>query len=546
MYNILVVDDEELIREKIVYILKNNNTQLNVSETENGQEALDAIRNGMVPDILITDIRMPVVNGLDLIKEARELHPEVKFVIISGYAEFDYAIKAVQSGVTDYILKPIKSAELLDIVYKLIYEIDLLKGKKEKEKKADLTIKENKKMVFEKKLFSLLTSPEDELNLNLEDVLNEIKHKFYSVSVIYIRKDSEHETRTDKGTKSRYDDFYDIIQKCTQESKNVWLIENLYRKNSYIIICGDEYESEAEKRITIISDRAFCKLQSTFDLSLTVGVSDVSCNIRSAYKNALVASKRRFLTGINKIFYFNEKTVNEVKTVESLVLRSKLLEKSMENEDLQRTKKLLEGFVDEVFVLRLSEYMKELPFDYIFIESINAILRVGLKYNVDIREIKDPVLIPGNILENMDDIKDVLSFFDSFIDDIICKCMESIHKETDNYDPSAYVLDKVLHFINQNINDVITLNSVSEKFLINPSYLSRIFKDVMGKGFVQYVTDLKMEKARNLLQNSSFDIADIAASLGYSDQQYFNRVFKRSTKLTPNEYRNLGKKSPKI
>ncbi len=114
---VMVVDDEELSKDKIVYLLQSSSVSFEIVLTAgNGREALELIEGGELPDVILTDIRMPVMNGLELIEAVKEKYPDIRFIVTSGYADFDYAVKAMKHGVTDYVLKPVKAQDLIPVV----------------------------------------------------------------------------------------------------------------------------------------------------------------------------------------------------------------------------------------------------------------------------------------------------------------------------------------------------------------------------------------------------------------------------------------------
>ncbi len=550
MLKIIVADDEELIRGKIVYLLNNSSIGFDaILEAGNGQEAIDIIENGEIPDIIVTDVRMPLMGGLDLIEKIKGLYPEVRFIVVSGYAEFEYAVKAMQFGVTNYVLKPVKANELITIIEKM--QDDIMKFRQEKEAimQTESVMNENRRMVFEKTLYSFLTSQQDDQDLekSLGNGYLTLKHSYYGISAMNVNSNNEHESIADSRLPGiQNNDVSNIIRSYIgNEHEDIWIIENFARKDAFVLVFGGRNASEIYEKATKVTKQTYRMLNESYRLSVTVGISNVCTDLKTAYKNSVAALKQRFLSGANNIIFYSANVIYKDKASESFVFKVKLLEKSLENACITNAKKILMQFAEEVFIEKITDYLGETSIDYLFNEYINIIIRYGLKNNTAVMEIIDADVISGKVLEYLDDKNDILKVIEKTVENIFSYQIEECGEKQQNNIMNISVMDRILNYINKNINDEITLQTISEKFIINPSYLSRVFKATTGQGFVQYVTSIKIEKAKELLKNNGMDIADIALGLGFSDQQYFNRVFKKTTGHTPNEVRNMSKKSPK-
>lgn len=536
---VLVVDDEELIVDKIIYLLKKSTIKFeSIGCAGNGQEALNLIVAGDIPDIILTDVKMPVINGLELIEKVKSLHSEIRFIVISGFAEFEYAIKAMQYGVTNYVLKPVKEHELIVVVEQLQDEIAKAKQEKEAMKQTESVKIENNRMIVEKKLYQMLNDHHvDNGSIgNLEKNSTILNHKAYIVSVIKLHPDQQQGKR---------DMYTELQQSFGLQSDHIWLMENIGGRDSFILIfggrAGDDIVLTAEKELNNLHQL----LRKEYQLAATIGISNACGDLRTAYSNSMIALKNRFLLGVGRIFVYNTPVLHKGKAIQSFMFKVKLVEKSLENNRTLKVKGILRQFAEEVFINHIADYLGETSIDYLFNEYLNIIIRYCLKNNDSLLEQIEPDVLSGKVLEGLDDNCAIVKLIGTTIDSIFNPPVQN--EDEHRINPSLYssIIDNIIHYINENINEDITLQMIAERFSINPSYLSRVFKAATEQGFVKYVTGLKIAKARDLLENSSMEIADIAHGLGFSDQQYFNRVFKKTTEMTPNEARAKSKKSPK-
>ncbi len=544
---VLVVDDEELIVDKIIYLLNKSSLRCeSIGCAGNGQEALNLIAAGDIPDIILTDVRMPVINGLELIEIVKSLHPEVRFVVISGFAEFEYAVKAMQYGVTNYVLKPVKEHELIVAVEQLQDEIAKAKQEMEAMKQTESVKVENNRMVIEKKLYQMLNDHhvDNGSKRNLANNGEILNHNAYIVSVVKLHPDQQQQQQQQQQQRIR-DMYTELQQSFDLQSDHIWLMENMGGRDSFILIfggrAGDDIVLKAEKEINKLHQR----LSKEYQLAATIGISNACGDLRTAYSNSMIALKSRFLLGVGRVFIYSTPVLHKGKAIQSFMFKVKLVEKSLENNRTLKVKGILRQFAEEVFINHIADYLGETSIDYLFNEYLNIIIRYCLKNNDSFLEQIEPDVLSGKVLEGLDDNCTIVKLLGTTIESIFNSPVQN--EDEHQINPALYssIIDNIIHYINENINEDITLQMIAEKFSINPSYLSRVFKAATEQGFVKYVTGLKVAKARDLLENSSMEIADIAHGLGFSDQQYFNRVFKKTTEMTPNEARSKSKKSPK-
>ncbi|QTH40113.1 response regulator [Cohnella sp. LGH] len=536
---VIVVDDEELSKDKIVYLLQGSSVSFeSVLTASNGREALDLIDNGELPDVILTDIRMPVMNGLDLIEAVKEKYPDIRFIVTSGYADFDYAVKAMKHGVTDYVLKPVKAQDLIPVVEAMRDAIAASDQAKEESKRVETVNRENRRMATEKEIYHLLTDRrEDESEKReAERELAILRHRFYLIASVKLHGGE----RSVDGVIYR-----ELRDRFDDEAGNGWMMENYFGKDTFIVLFGGEDENRLADTAAREAPRLRALLHDRHGLAVTIGVSQPCGDPRIAYRQAAMALKNRFCFGTDRIFPYAANEVRSNGASQSLALKFKLAEQSLENKSLAKAIILLRHTAEDVFDRSLAECREEISIDYLFNEYVNLVIRFCLKNDYDFIDRIDPEVLSGRALDELEDRGAILKLIETIIERLFHSAPGSEGGVLRNTALNSSVIDQIVAYVSRNIEEEITLQTVSDKFSINPSYLSRVFKAAMNQGFVKYVTGLKIDKAKELLENGALEIADIAHGLGFSDQQYFNRVFKKTTGTTPNEWRTKSKKSPK-
>ncbi|WP_179215903.1 response regulator [Paenibacillus sp. MY03] len=536
---VMVVDDEELSKDKIVYFLHGSSVSFeSVLTAGNGREALDLIKGGVIPDLILTDIRMPVMNGLELIEAVKEEYPDIRFIVTSGYADFDYAVKAMKHGVTDYVLKPVKAQDLISVVEAMRDAIAAAGQAKEESIRIETVSRENRRMAMEKEIYHLLTDRRDDEG-EKKDAVREfaiLGHGSYLIASVKLHA----------GERPVDGEVYlELRNRFDDETGHGWMMENYFGKDTFILIFGGEDENQLADAASKEAHRLRASLGDRHGLAVTIGISRPCGDPRTAYRQAAMALKNRFCFGTDRIFPYAANEARSNSASQSLALKFKLAEQSLENKSLAKAIDLLRHTAEDVFVRSLAECREEISIDYLFNEYVNLVIRFCLKNGYDFVDRIDPDVLSGRALDELEDREAIVKSIETMIERLFRSAPGSEGGALRNAALHSSVIDQIIGYVSRNIEEEINLQTVSDKFAINPSYLSRVFKAATSQSFVKYVTGLKIDKAKELLGNGALEIADIAHGLGFSDQQYFNRVFKKTTGTTPSEWRNKSKKSPK-
>ncbi|MEY8351992.1 response regulator [Lachnospiraceae bacterium 54-53] len=533
MLKVLIADDEEKICQLIEKLIDWNALGMKLSGVaNNGIEALEKIE-ALSPDVVITDIRMPGYDGLDLVKKTRELDLNVEFVIISGYRHFEYAQTAIKYGVSDYLLKPIKKQELAETLEKIKAGYN--------ERNEQLTYEERVRLARKsdaERLRTIWFSNVLYREKREEDcmVLEEINKQYYyqlnpgCFQIVCVKFDGV-STPDEKNLEFLTEKTTQIAEQMLKGQVFDW---ELYVENSHIYIFLN-YEEEKKKII-----RRQCK------------------NILNE-----LAVLESILEGLRVTIGFGM----PVNDPEQLKLSLKSARHLVEQRLVAGNGKLLEGDLRSSFHLASSQWFTQ------FNQDMNAALESLDRQQVGdcMRNLKNDLLdqpdVTGHeILQMCREVCNLYLFFmknhkiaieQNFLERFnqgvefcasaseVLRCL--VKEITVSYDMAVAgklkednrPIRMAKKYIKDHYREAITLEDVSEVAGFNPTYFSSLFKKETGKNFLEFLSEVRMEQAKSLLKETNLSVAAICGEVGYSDVKYFTRSFSKYSGLKPNEYRKL-------
>ncbi|WP_105614397.1 response regulator transcription factor [Vallitalea okinawensis] len=496
--NILIAEDMEWIRKGIVKMINNMELEYdNVFEASNGVEALEIVKEHL-PELVITDIRMPIKDGLELINDAKPIIPNSEFIILTGYAEFTYAQQAVNLGVKGFILKPIQDEKFKQAISKAIFALIEKDSYKKVLQEKDELVKEQKELFFENELNKVFLGKENE---EIDTIQN------YNVLALI---------RFDHG-RSKKELLMGIV-KSMKTTCRIVVADNHSNNNEYfVLICHNNMNVLKIDHLDIA-----CKLVKGIrkeNHSVYGSTSLIKKNItKEMYSEANEALLQRLIDQDKVIYQFNAKHMDNISNihVQNLILLKMGLEKR-DSEQIGKSindlfQSSMEGSVGQIAVLwsLVSTMIIE-----VFQLTIDEIKQYNLLNNYFI-----------NQCETLDDVK-------GFINNVIKEIINSMHSS--NIDD--HTIDKIQDYIQKNYMKDITAQKIAEEFNISLSYLSTTFKKHSGTKLSQYITSKRIDEATRLLLHTNINVSDISKTVGYQDVQYFYRVFKKYTGKTPLGFR---------
>ncbi|MBS6196415.1 MAG: response regulator [Clostridiales bacterium] len=515
MRKVMLVEDEELILQGVRNIIDWEALSMDVVHmAHNGREAL-ALWEKEPVDLVVTDVEMPVMNGLNLLKELRNRDKRVRFVILTGYDEFEYARKAIQLDVEEYILKPIDEEKLEEAVKKAtakLDEMDQVDAKKMEDSMGWRKFLEGKSSENDRMNFlSIFPKP----------------GKYDRITPALLKMDSR---------SMQTGDMPELLTICQEEKKKViylgadTLLLMDIRKQGYPWAQEEERENrELQKEIR----RDFLHLQNRLESELeiftfiSIGPAITSYDqLPASCKEAMRMQKYRILDGygscVDREHIQNRKTKDAV--IDESYLRKMILQKDQE------------GSADYIEDLFINNIRKE--------ADVNTLYQTALKIAMLLWDIKEEYKLEEKTMQDLYDMveniykaEDIFGLKTIFISQI-SEIITYLHTETSSYTP---VVKQIMKEVQENYRDELSLKTLAYKYHMNASYLGQIFQKEVGCSFAQYLSNTKNSIAKDLILNTNRKMHEIAQEVGYTDTSYFYRKFKQCYGVSPASLRDMKK-----
>jgi len=540
MIKVMIVDDNKLIRQSIILTINWELIGCNVvCEAANGLEAINLSKE-YLPDLIITDIRMPGLDGLGLTQEVKEYLPHVKVIIITGYDEFKYAQRAIKLGAFDLILKPINNEELYEVITRAVNET-----KKEKETLMEKERLSEEKISMQKEISDSILELREKYIVDiidgvyLGDEINEEDSIYFGMSfkkhVIFI-------IEPDLGYYKSGDTQKELRLKFINYSKEA--VKNIEKFYNFEFICfwineglaimviprRDETQRITNLKITEICKRIIDWIYNRINLKVIIGVSNIFNKVnevKSAYNEARDALECRFFIDNKSIIHAS---VLESKSIlnEYLIMKKiNLIYEYIRADDQKGMEKLINEIFDEIKDSGTSDvnYVKNLLIDICMIT-----LRIMYeKSGYENETFKGSADIHSDI-KSCCNISNAFNYVNDFIVKVF-QCVNSNEKK--NY---SSVTNKVIHYLNENYHRKVSLGEASQIVSLSSTHLSRVIKRDTGETYIDLFNNIKINVAVKLLKETNLKVYEVASKVGIENYSYFYQLFKKLTGISPTEY----------
>lgn len=524
LYKVMLVDDEEAVRQAIEKKLKWDEIGFEVIATaENGEEALE-LAEKLMPDVVMTDIKMPFMDGLSLCRKLKESQRDIRIVIFSGFDEFEYAREAIKLEVAEYILKPIDSEELKDVFLRIKKNLD-----------AELDEKRNHEKLYEYYQKSLPVMKEQfmigliEGNLSDEQI-EEMKRSYevdldaayYAVAVFCADMGEQVMERSLLNISLRNIIDENIIRRVNYRSF-------LYLDRVAVIML---LNGTADLNEEILEIDQVCKAaRRVLEVNVTAGIGQAVSDLGSlalSYKGAVDAVEYRVLLEPNQAIY--------IRDIQPVVNSDFVLD----DQDVQKVtravklgkKQEVEEAVDELIAKFKNSHISLHRYQVAMMELLTELLKLGRSYHLNLEEI-----FGGN----MDFYREMAKFesLDSLGEWLHSVCMKfrSLIRQ-EQTDSAKLLTEKAKQLIQENYADSkLSVEMLCQHLNVSAAYFSTVFKKETGQSFVMYLTNVRMEAALELLNNTKDKTYVIADKVGYTEPNYFSYVFRKKYGISPTKYR---------
>ena len=532
MIKVLIADDEQKICQLIEKLVDWPGLQMQVAGTAaNGLEALEKIQS-LHPDIVITDIRMPGYDGLELIRLSKEYCPKTEFIIISGYRHFEYAQTAIRYGVHAYILKPIKKDELTQTLRKLGEKFQENTAREISEEQLKQTLNTDKQ-TLRRTFFSdfIARRSRERLSWPTEKINQEFRYAFSSGEFcIAVLKMDGRVFDQPKNQAFMADKVENAAARLFKDLVNDY--ELLFFGGFYYFLfqMQPEHRAGVRRQMKLLLDELRVQGDILQDFAVTAALgkgceklSDLEASLDNARQNI----EERLVLGTGKL-YENEFPENmPVKFTEF-------------TEFGRQFSQALETL--EVFPVR--EVLLKLKAQVLAAEGISGheLLHVAEEvislYRFSMKNFQIPLEedVQGKLSTGTRNCASAGELFDYLIREVTVSYEKAAVKKRQKENRPIRV---VKQFIAAHYQEAITLEQVSAAAGLSPAYFSTVFKKDTGMTFLEYLSGVRMDAAKHLLKETNRTVADICAAVGYSDVRYFTKSFTKYSGLKPNEYRKL-------
>ncbi|MGO4109933.1 response regulator [Paenibacillus sp. YAF4_2] len=537
MPTILIVDDEAIFRKGLRKIVESSSGSWQVAgEARDGYEALEMLES-LLPDVLLTDIRMPRMDGLQLIQITKQRFPNLLVIVLSGFDEFTYLQQSLRHGVRDYLMKPVEREELFKTLDRLESELTQVQTASEVYAAEPADARMIRQHVSEHLVAGLLKGYMNESDLAL---LAKIGLTFtepnFACMLIKLDKDALDQERYDKADPSLFQLY---IQQIVQE-----LLDQRAKGFSFILsetevvaLVNVASQPEAGNPLFELSETIRRRMISLSRLTVTIGLGRTVSGIKEiprSFQEAKIAQLHRLIVGGDRVISYERMNEANEELAWSSTREQSLewLESSIQEGKTEQTIQHVVTFITSLCSQAKSPEIIHQQICKLLIHGYEEAEKLGLtKSWLGERTIQAVLLEICSLNSRAELIECCRSYLGR-----LSECIAYGQRHSD-HDP----IEKVIRFVNQHYQEPLSLKHVAEHVFLNPAYLSTLFKQRTGTSLVEYWTDLRVNDAKKRLVTSNEKVTVIAESTGFGNIRHFNRVFKSVTGLAPIDYREQAR-----
>lgn len=537
---VFLVEDEMVIRRGIKNSIDwEKEGYIFCGEASDGELAYPMIIKEK-PDILITDIRMPFMDGLELCKLVKKELPNIKILILSGYDEFDYAKEAIRLGVTEYLLKPISSGKLLEALNGVSESIRREKEDKDLVRKYMEEMRENtehEKQKFFEQMIAGNLSMADALETGKKYEMN-LSAGMYNLLLFRFTLGEENRKSGELLGEAEY-----AIEKLTERLEYVFEFQRGVEGWAFLLMADNE--EQMSERVKELSKDLEEIMKNYSTNAYFGGIGQPVARLREleeSFREAERALAARFTMELNRIISVEDiRMAQNVDTLDDIEI--------MSFGEIEKTRTMLEKFLNNGAEDEIDEfvdvYINELPE-----ENLKSVLMrqyiIMDAYIVMMSFCEKIEGIEGEMQAQSEELKNSMKTIQTLeeIKNYIRMLLKKIIGVRDTISGRRYsdIIEIAKDQIRKTyMSDEISLNTIAAEVGMSPSYFSSIFSKEMGKTFVEYLTEIRMDRAKELLMCSSMKTSEIGYEVGYKDPHYFSYIFKKTQNCTPKEFRARGK-----
>ncbi|MBC6714337.1 response regulator [Treponema sp. Marseille-Q3903] len=524
MFNILVTDDEQIVIDSLSFIInKNFSDKAKIFTALSGTETIETVMKENI-DILFIDINMPGLSGLETVDVITKLKPNIVFIILSAFDRFQYAQEAINLGAYKYITKPVNRNVVIETIRGAMDLVQKKKGKMsadiELHKKLDLV----SPMIENDFIYACIFNNDKTTDISsyLEYFnLSDNKWVFACLEFPNINSDNQYNTYL------KIHELLNTEHRCLVSS---------FMMNRIAVYFPLFSQTPDYEDVQAQFNKIYSTLSYTISAGIRCGVSQINSDItllQSSYNEALSAlNKTEFSGGIafsgieNKSRIQDssfEYSANQNSTEE---FKNQIINK-LKLADANGVKSFLELFSSELIFSKLPADKIKNSFFEIIVTANNSTKEIAKNFASSNFE------NAFSVLSNENDLNMIKEFTQKFLSE----CIETI-SEAKSFDSNP-IIKKVCEIIDSKLSEDISLEQMACTVGVSSFYLSKLFKEEKGVTYINFISDKRLEKSRQMLAETDLSIKEITGEVGYNDQNYFSRIFKNKYGLSPKEYRKV-------
>ncbi|MFD0714553.1 response regulator [Paenibacillus sp. GCM10027626] len=538
MYKVLLVDDEADVRDGLLQEMDWTACGFVVSGTaENGKDALE-LAESLDPDIVITDINMPFMNGLELTEQLKKLNPLLKLIILTGYDEFDYARQAVRLNVDEYLLKPFSIETLKELLIRIRNIIEEEMMQREDIRRLQEHYRTSLPMLGESFLASLLTR-----KLPKAVILDKTKRyglrlsgEAYVVAVAALHP-AEEESSGASGQSLRASGDVDLmLHAMLNIAQEIWEAQqfgNVFvHQDTLVLIAGGDGDDSWYTRLQDTLQNVLRSIEHYLKLSVTIGMGSVATeatHLKNSFTDALLALDYRLVYGSGKIINISDVENRDGEKLGLDELKEQALIRSLR----VGTTEELYNAVHAIFAELYDSSCAYSDMQVYLLEVVTTVLRTAKDAGVQLDTLFGTGFQLQTEIFKFAGLQEMQAGFYE-----ICSRIMS-HIATRRQFTYKELVNKAIRFTKENYMDpALSIQKVCAYLHISANYFSGVFKKEVRSTYGQYLMGIRMEAAKELLRSTELKAYEIAEKVGFTEPNYFSFCFKKGAGVSPKEYRS--------
>lgn len=511
---LLIIDDEKLTREGIISNINWN--KLGIDEIYEADDGINGIKQAKnhKPDIILSDIRMPRMNGIEMSKEIHKIIPSTSIIFMSGYSDKEYLKAAISLKVISYVEKPINALEIEDAIKSAI-EIQALY------KKNQITINNHYKYTKSKLALEITHPPVKNGDVNYQKSFQEFGFQTkttteFTTIIITLR------TVISNILDKNLNELYLTIENITKKYRMNYILG--IKNDEYIILHLFTNDKTTEYSINNICSDLSSFLSKSFQYFISVGkkVTGIK-NVHESYNLAVSLLQSSFFYEYNSIIVTDHTKPVSINYDQNLISE---YQESLNHHDKETAIKIVTNLYEELKNNQhvLPNYARDVYYKlFTILYDTASNFHISTFYDDSDTIILDYVSKDNHLVD---------------INQILMEKINLFHSSLQEQNKENTTIYNIKEFIGKNYsNETLSVKDISQHVYLSSTYVCTIFKNETGKTLNQYLTEFRIEKAKNMLKDSRFKITDISSKVGYSDSNYFGKTFKKLVGLSPSEYR---------